>query len=44
MLSEMSSVEVTEWQAYFNIKEERRKKEEAEESAKSRAKARARGY
>lgn len=43
MLEEMTSKEITEWQAYFEIKEEERKKEEQRAQAESRAKSKARG-
>ena len=39
MLGEMTSLEVTEWQAYFRI----RKREAEKEQAKARAKSKARG-
>ena len=44
MLNEMSSMELTEWQVYFQIKEKREKKHQAEEEAKMKAKSRARGH
>lgn len=43
MLSEITSEDVSEWIAYFNVKkqkdDEHRKQEEQEEAAKARAKA-----
>ena len=34
MLGEMSSMEITEWQAFFEIKEEEQKKEEVRAKAR----------
>lgn len=40
MLDELQSDEISEWNAYFKLKEQREKEHEREENAKQRAKRR----
>jgi len=44
MLGEMTSLEVTEWQAYFILKDQRRKDEERDAKMKSQAERKKGGF